>query len=305
MPNPPDGAMIDYTLKADAKGPVTLEILDASGKTLRRYASTDRPETVPDAATAAVPLYWYRSGRALPASAGMHRVTWDMRYDALPGGGGGRGGLPIAAVPYNTGPAATAPWVAPGTYTVKLTVDGKSYTQPIVVKMDPRVRTSAIGLQQQATLSKALYDGALAAQAAVEQLRGLREQAEAAGAKTTDAAAKTAVEAFVKKVVALGGAAPAAGGGGRGGGAGGGGGRGGGGAPAPDSFANIGATFSSLISALQAADATPTAAVVAAVTERQAALAKLTSEMAALKTTDLAAVNAALTRAGQPAIVMK
>jgi hypothetical protein len=315
MPNPPDGAIINYVLKADAKGPVTLEILDAAGKVIRHYASTDRPESVPDASAAAVPLYWYRSGRALPASAGMHRVTWDMRYDALPGGGGGRGGLPIAAVPYNTGTPSTAPWVAPGTYTVKLTADGRSATQPITVKMDPRVRTSAVGLQQQATLSRQLYDGAVSAQATVEQLRALREQADAAAATTTDVAAKTALEGFVKKVVALGGAAPAAGGpgGGRGGaGAGGGpstgsgqGGRGGAGVPAADSFANIGASLSPLITVLQAADAAPTSAVVAAASERQVALAKLQAQFAALKTGDLAAVNAMLAKAGQAAIVVK
>src|SRR5262249_11473422 len=61
----------------------------------------------------------------------------------------GRGGLPIAAVPHRTAPAPATPSVAPGVYTVRLTADGKSYTQPLTVKMDPRVKTPAAGLQQQ------------------------------------------------------------------------------------------------------------------------------------------------------------
>ena len=50
------------------------------------------------------------------------------------------------------------PWVLPGTYSVRLTVDGKSYKQPLTVKMDPRVPTPAAGLALQFSLSKQLYD---------------------------------------------------------------------------------------------------------------------------------------------------
>ena len=256
---------------------------------------------MPDASAAAVPLYWYRPRRALPATAGMHRFTWDVHYHPLPGGGGGRGGLPIAAVPYNTAPPAQC---AVGRAR-RLHGEAHRRRQELHAahhrEDGSQSADSAAALQQQATLSRQLYDGAVSAQATVEQLRGLREQADAAAAKTTDPAAKTAIDAFVKEVVALGGAAPAAGGG-RGGAAGG---RGGAGAAAPDSFANIGASLSSLITLLQAADAQPTGAAVTAVTERLAALAKLSAQLTALKTTDLAAVNAALAKAGQPAIVIR
>src|SRR5947208_1769485 len=81
---------------------------------------------------------------------------------------------PIAAVPHDTPPAPTSPWVAPGQYTVKLTVDGKSLTQPLTVKMDPRVNTPPVGLAQQFTLSKQLYDGVLAAQKAQDEIARLR-----------------------------------------------------------------------------------------------------------------------------------
>ena len=61
-----------------------------------------------------------------------------------------------------------------GTYTVKLTANDKSITQPLVVKMDPRVTTSPEGLRQQFTLSKQIYDDIVAGTTALEQLRGIR-----------------------------------------------------------------------------------------------------------------------------------
>ena len=103
--NPPDGAIINYTLAAAAQGPVTLDILDAAGKTVRHYSSADRNEN-PDAANAPVPTYWYRPVQRLSSAAGMHRFLWDIHYQPIPGGGGGRGGLPIAAVPHDTVPVS-------------------------------------------------------------------------------------------------------------------------------------------------------------------------------------------------------
>ena len=118
-----------------------------------------------------MPLYWYRAPQTLSGGAGMHRFLWDIHYQPIPGGGGGRGGLPIAAVPHDTRAGAVRPWAAPGPYTVKLTVDGKSYTQPLTLKMDPRVKTPALGLAQQFTLSKQLYDGIIDAQKTLEEMR--------------------------------------------------------------------------------------------------------------------------------------
>ncbi|MDT5062327.1 MAG: hypothetical protein QOH63_2786 [Acidobacteriota bacterium] len=127
--NPPSGAIIDYYLKTNGSGPVTLEILDPAGESIRRYSSEDRtPPVNPD--TLSVPAFWIRTPEPLSTAAGMHRWVWDLRptppvdRGAQGGGGGGeRGGA--------------AP-VLPGIYTVKLTVGGKSYTQPLKVKMDPR-----------------------------------------------------------------------------------------------------------------------------------------------------------------------
>jgi photosystem II stability/assembly factor-like uncharacterized protein len=132
--NPPFGAMIDYYLKSDANGPVTLEILDPAGEVTRKYSSEDKtPPVNPD--TLSIPAFWIRTQEPLSVVSGMHRWIWDLRptpaaRPASAGGGGGGGGFGGRGV-------AT---VLPGTYTVKLTVDGKSYTQPLIVKMDPRAK---------------------------------------------------------------------------------------------------------------------------------------------------------------------
>src|SRR5262249_54447630 len=142
---------------------------------VRRYSSDDSVERA-DPATAPVPVYWYRAPHRLAATAGFHRFVWDLHYQPLRIAGG-RGGLPIAAVPHDTPPAPTSPWAAPGPSTIRLTVDGKRSTQPLTLKMDPRVTTPPIGLAQQFTLSKQLYDGVLALQKAQQEIGQLRDRA--------------------------------------------------------------------------------------------------------------------------------
>jgi hypothetical protein len=131
--NPPDGAILYYNLKAAASS-VTLEILDSTGKVVRRFANTDRaPAADP---TLNVPTYWVRPFQPLSAAAGMHRFIWDL-HGAAAGGRGGRGGYPISAI-YQDTPGNQGTWMPAGSYTVKLSVDGKSYTQTLVVRPDPR-----------------------------------------------------------------------------------------------------------------------------------------------------------------------
>ena len=129
--NPATGALIDYYLQADVSGQVTIEILDPSGEVIRRYSSEDKSAPVnPD--TLNIPAFWVRTPEPLSAAAGMHRWIWDLRPapPQRPAGGGGGGGFRGRGVSN----------VLPGTYTVKLTAGGKSYTQPLIVKMDPRAK---------------------------------------------------------------------------------------------------------------------------------------------------------------------
>jgi photosystem II stability/assembly factor-like uncharacterized protein len=177
--NPPDGAMIDYFLAEDASDPVTLEIKDNKGNLVRRYSSTDTP-VQPDVKKLKIPRYWIRPLRVLSAERGMHRFLWDMHYTPLTGV---EPEYPMAAVYRNTPPAPTSPWVTPGDYTVVLTASGRSYTQPLTVKMDPRVKMSAGELQQQLQLSQQLCEVRATLEpigktfdSLVEQLTKLKEQ---------------------------------------------------------------------------------------------------------------------------------
>jgi len=147
--NPPDGAIINYWLKERAQGPVTLEIRDSAGAIVRTYASTDAPEEPIPGRN--IPDYWIRPPQVLSAGAGMHRFAWDLRY---PVPAGLRQGYPIAAVYRNTAKAPAGPAVLPGRYTVRLTANGKSYTQPLIVRMDPRVKTPRAGLVRKFVLER-------------------------------------------------------------------------------------------------------------------------------------------------------
>jgi hypothetical protein len=152
--NPPDGAIIDYHLKSRSAGPVTMEILDFAGKTVRRYSSEDKSDPIADIGN--VPRYWIRPTWTLSAEPGLHRFVWDLHWapptvDSY--------SYPISAVAQNTWKEPRGPWAHPGRYTVRLTANGESRTQPLVIKMDPRVKTPAEGLLQQFTLSMQLYEG--------------------------------------------------------------------------------------------------------------------------------------------------
>lgn len=155
--NPPDGAMIDYYLSRDAQK-VTLDILNSAGRVLRTFASTDPTPAPADAGNA--PWYWFRPAVAPSTKTGLQRFTWDLHYARTTDSCS----LPISATPYNTKCEPEGPWVLPGTYTARLTVDGAVQSQTFTVRMDPRVKSSAASLKQQHDLSVALYDAILESQ---------------------------------------------------------------------------------------------------------------------------------------------
>src|SRR5262245_26372986 len=169
--NPPDGAMIDYYLGAGTSGAVTLEIKDDSGNTVRHYSSAD-PVPTPDPQLA-IPPYWVRPPQKLSNEPGMHRFLWDMHYQPVPGVAPN---YPISATYMDTAPSATSPWAMPGKYTVVLTVNGRSYSQSMMLRMDPRVTTSPKDLGEQFKLSKQLYDEWLTLAVLAESARPLRGQ---------------------------------------------------------------------------------------------------------------------------------
>src|SRR5260370_9412963 len=100
-----------------------------------------------------MPAYWVRPSQVRSAGTGMHCWLWDMHYPPV---AGVESEYPISAVPHNTAPQPTSPWVLPGQYTLVLTANGKTYSHPFTVKMDPRFKTSLPGLAHQFKLSKQL-----------------------------------------------------------------------------------------------------------------------------------------------------
>jgi hypothetical protein len=189
--NPPPGAIIDYWLASDASAPVRIDILDGAGQVVRTYSSTDRapdPDPAldpvaynrlcqrdPAAADCGLPLYWPAPALRVSTRAGSHRLLWDLHYAPVtdPSGAPVSDDDATGAVPHRTYRGVNAPWAAPGTYTVRLTANGATSTQPLVLRMDPRVKTSPAALARVAKLSRELYDDAVAAHGAGLRARAL------------------------------------------------------------------------------------------------------------------------------------
>jgi hypothetical protein len=176
--NPPDGAIFDYYLSDKAVGETTLEIFDAAGKSVRKFSSNDKPYDIP---AVNIPLYWIRPQEILSGDAGAHRFLWDLHYTAFEEAPQ----YPISAIYKNTEPSKNAPWVAPGIYTAKLTVNGKTITQSFAVKMDPRVKTSPADLQKIFSASMTCYEGRKAAKSIQAEItvarKMLKEKMDKAG----------------------------------------------------------------------------------------------------------------------------
>ena len=168
--NPPDGVMLDYWLKSSAHRTVSLEVTDSSGAVVRRFSSADKPPHVEDKELN-VPTYWIRPERTVSSEAGMHRFVWDAHYpppDSL------EHEYPISAIYRDTPRYPLGPAVLPGTNTVKLTVDGVSFTEPLTIRMDPRVKETVGNLQAQFDLEIKITGAMQRDFAALTQVRNLR-----------------------------------------------------------------------------------------------------------------------------------
>ena len=197
--NPPDGAIIDYYLPASA-GSVVLEILDAQGKLVRRFSSTDQPgPSEEELQKQLIPVYWVRKRGQLPTAAGMHRWIWGLNYPAPTAV---RHDYPISAIPHDTPRYPLGPTVLPGNYAVRLSVDGKTFTAPLTVKMDPRIRVPATALEKKFQVETSLASLMSESAQAVHQGGSIREQLEKLTAQASPST-KDAIDAFQKKLTAL------------------------------------------------------------------------------------------------------
>jgi photosystem II stability/assembly factor-like uncharacterized protein len=283
--NPPDGAMIDYFLKTEASAPVILEVVEAaSGGVVRHFSSADKPKPV-NSKEFNVPMYWVRPARTLSAKAGMHRFIWDLTYPApemL------TRYYPISAIYHDTPLYPLGAAVLPGQYKIVFTVGAKSYTQPLMIRMDPRVKTSPEDLRRQFELDQKIATGLHQDYEALQQVRSLRSQLKALAGHGTDAITKAAAELEAKAALIEGE-------------------EGGYGTrylstPEGRSLARLNSGLGTFVSALDTADAAPTTQQAAMFGELDKALAEQLSAWTQLKSQDIPELNEQLKRAGQPPI---
>jgi photosystem II stability/assembly factor-like uncharacterized protein len=281
--NPPDGAMLDYVLKSAAIGPVTIEISDESGKLVHRFSSTDKPEPMNEKELN-IPTYWIRPARVLSTRPGMHRFVWDLHYpppDSL------EHEYPISAIYHDTPRTPLGPTVMPGKYSVKLTVNGTTYTQPLMIKMDPRVMTTQGGLRQQFELETKINEAMRRDYETLQQVRSLRRQLKNLIEKVRQGQLKETVSALESKAAELEGNEGGYGrtflstAGGR-------------------SLARLNAGLNTLLAAVDSADAAPTTQAVSTFSDLNNALDQQLARWDVIKSKDVPELNLKLKRFGLP-----
>jgi photosystem II stability/assembly factor-like uncharacterized protein len=162
--NPPAGAVIDYFLRSAATT-VTLEILDAQRRPVRKFSSEDRhPEKHQPLPIAE---RWFPKPESLETNSGMHRFVWDLSW-------GSSGGPSLDEESEYRSPHG--PKVAPGIYAIRFTVDGATQTQPLTVIMDPRSSATLEILHQQFQLGQKIFAETLEARRALAEIASLQKQ---------------------------------------------------------------------------------------------------------------------------------
>ena len=177
--NPPAGAIIDYLVGEGATGPVAIEILDPTGDLVRRFSSDEKPEKA--AGNRYFAEGWLKPAADLPATPGHHRWVWDLREPAPKAA---QYEYTIAAIWGDDTPAEPqGALVPPGRYTVRLIGSGRTETQPLTVKMDPRVTVGAEAISRQYALARHAAAGMEKSLAAMQELGAYRKSLQpAAGA---------------------------------------------------------------------------------------------------------------------------
>ncbi len=194
--NPPSGAVIYYFLKDAPKNDaeVRIEILDASGKVIRKYSSAEYNslQEPPDPDDK-------KPEKQLKPTAGLNRFVWDLRYEEarhVPG-----------YYLYEYGSGARGPVAAPGHYQVRLTAGGQSQTADFELKLDPRVKVSQADLEAQLNFLLQTRDELSRVYDTVNQIQDVRAQLSGLKRRLPDnASAKnisSAADELEKKLVGI------------------------------------------------------------------------------------------------------
>lgn len=190
--NAPDGAVIDYYLKTkpEPDETITLEILDAQGKVVRKYTNKSARHDVQPAEGAE-----FNPPAAIPADAGMNRFVWDLRYETP---------TLIPGQVWDSADTPKGPLALPGNYQVRLIAAGQMHSQPLTVKLDPRVKVAPDALQKEFDLSLKIRDEISLADQTVNEMNSVREQMDALkkriGSSAQAQQVKQACDAIQKKM---------------------------------------------------------------------------------------------------------
>jgi photosystem II stability/assembly factor-like uncharacterized protein len=193
--NPPRGALINYSLKKKVDGEITMEIFDSAGVLVRKLSSKKEPPEYekddPDAP------YRHEEKTVLSTEAGVQRVSWNLEYESAV----------VIKKAKTEGNPKDAPRVAPGTYTVKLIVEGKTITAPLEVRPDPRLAVPLSEIGDQVAFAQKVQAQITRLATLVAQIRSVREQvalrSEALGGNARAADWTSAAKDLVAKCDAL------------------------------------------------------------------------------------------------------
>ena len=281
--NPPLGATIDYVLGHAPAGDLTLSILDEKGDLVRRYSSADKLPPLSRDDSRLAPE-WLTPPVVLPATPGMHRTVWPLRYPAPP-----------TLAKGNT--FADGVWAPPGRYNVELGVDGQRMARPLVVEPDPRVTLAPGAYGRQFELARRVERAREAAASAMKEAETLHKElvARAGGshAANSEEPLARAMASLDAQALALSEFEE----------------------PSPRAVPSLPRNVSSLrfledaletlATAVDGADADPTPDARTGFAQLESTLTRTLAAWEALKTGNLAALNAGLNQAGQPPIALK
>lgn len=266
--NPPAGAIIDYYLGSVPQATVKIEITDSHGRVIRAFASGAEARPLPKLLRFA--YSWLPHPMPLAKNTGMNRFVWDLRYPDPPAlvhdysmG---------ATIANGTRRLPQGPLVVPGTYTVRLTIGTHSYDQPLVVRMDPRVSTSASDLGRQLNLAMRIWQGLSQNHDAYTEIKSLEPQLKTVKANL---AGNRRARLTVSSLEALGRKAAGieAGSG------------------AAEGLAELNEELATLETAVESADTAPTTQLIAVTDEKLTALKARLSDWDELKSKTLPALN--------------
>ena len=182
--NPPNGAVIDYYLASSAQH-IKLEIFDDKQNLVRSVSSDEVREQKPS--SRAIAERWLPKPEILETAVGMHRFVWNLAW----GNAEGNAAVSLSDDEYRT---LKSPRAVPGTYQVRLTIDGKTFSQPLKIVMDPRSSTTARDLEQQLHLGLEVFGETIASRKLLSEIKAVQKQ-------LTDSEAKLAGHADLRSAV--------------------------------------------------------------------------------------------------------